>query len=201
MSSSRTQQLRHIAYHLKMDFHSEEEWGEINYLKDFRLFRSGRRKEITNIFQKRDEFLDLEASIFDYKYVRGGGKNRKTIKQTVFFVKSKRLGLPHFLMKPETFFHRIGTYLGMQDIDFEEYPTFSQNYLLQGEDEEYIRATMDDEVLKFFSVEKDWSVEGVNYYLIIYKKNKLLAPRRIKHLYQKGMDIYKLLVYEPPTFN
>ena len=199
MSSSRTQQLRHIASRLGMQFQEREEWGFMNYLLDFQLFRTGRFRRITNILHKKDDWLQTEIYIFDYKYVRGKGKHRKVKRQTVFFIQSKQLALPQFLMKPETFFHRVGEYLGMQDIDFEEYPVFSNHYLLRGEDENFIRATMSEEVLKFFTVEKNWSLEGVNYYLVLYQKNRLLQPKRIKNFYEKGMDLYKMLIYEPPT--
>ena len=57
---------------------------------------------------------------------------------------------------------------------------------------------MTDEVLKYFSVEKNWSLEGVNYYLIFYQKRKLIPPHQIRHFYQKGMEIYKMLITDPP---
>lgn len=194
MSSIRTQQLRHVAFHLDMDFQATDEWGIINYLRDFQLFRTGRSKRISNVIHKKDDWLDMETYIFDYRFLKGKGKHRSQRNQTVFFVQSKKMGLPHFLMKPETFFHRIGAYLGMQDIDFEEFPVFSERYLLRGEDEDYIRATMNEEILKFFSIERNWSLEGVNYYLILYSKNRLLAPKKIEHFYQKGMELYEMLL-------
>ena len=96
-------------------------------------------------------------------------------------------------MKPKNFFHKIASFLGMQDIDFEENEDFSRRYLLKGEDEELIRYMMDDQVLRFFTVQKDWSLEGVGYFLIIYKKHKLLNPQSVKHFYNTGLRIYNML--------
>lgn len=41
-------------------------------------------------------------------------------------------------MKFENFFYKVGVFLGFDDIDFEEYFKFFENYYLKGEDEEYI---------------------------------------------------------------
>lgn len=187
-----------IAFDLGMEFHQRDQWSMLSLLKGFQLFRQGRARRITNIMHQRDEFLNVETYIFDYYSVRGRGKHRKATNQTVFFIQSKSLGLPEFLMKPENFFHKIGAYLGMQDIDFEEFPVFSENYLLKGKDEDYIRATMNEEVLRFFSVEKDWSLEGVNYFLIFYQKKRLIPPQKIKHFFKKGMELHRMLIAEPP---
>ena len=136
--------------------------------------------------------------VFDYSYVIGAGNNTRRINQTVFFVHSKELNLPQLLMKPEHFFHRIGEWLGMQDIDFEEYPKFSRQYLLQGEDEEWIRASMPDELLRFFTIEKKWTLEGLNYYLIFYRRNRLLPPKQVRQFYHRGLETCKMLAKAQP---
>lgn len=100
-------------------------------------------------------------------------------------------------MKPETVAHRIGEWLGLQrDIDFEEQPEFSKQNWLKGEDEDYLRATMNDSVQKFFTVEKDWSLEGCNYYLIFYRNAKLLPVETIQDLYRKGIKVCEMLYLE-----
>ena len=108
MLKHRTQKMSKIAFDFEMDFHPKDDWGLLALLKGFQLFRQGRRRRISNILQRKDDFLELETYIFDYRFVRGRSKHRKTFNQTVFFIQSKKLGLPEFLMKPENFFHRIG---------------------------------------------------------------------------------------------
>ncbi len=193
MLSHRAGGLDKVAYELGMKFSPKDEWGLINYLGDFKLFRRGFGKRISNIMHRQDNMLNLNVNIFDYRYTISTGKSARVFKQTVFFVQSRSLGLPHFFMRPENLFHRIGELLGMQDIDFEEFPTFSQNYLLRGDDEDYIRASVNEPFLRFFSLEKNWYLEGVNYYLIFYRRNRRLEPEKIKEFYQKGMKIYEML--------
>ena len=185
--------MQKIASQMKMSFVPVDEYGTKTLLRDFKLFQQGGGKRITNLLHRKEAESDLEVSIFDYRYVINTGKSSVPFHQTVFFVNSKSLDLPQFLLKPENFFHRIGTYLGMQDIDFSSHPEFSHQYLLQGEHEDLIRERLDSDFRHFFTVEKNWSLEGLNYFLIFYQQNKLLPPEEISTFYQKGKTIYELL--------
>ncbi len=192
----RPQLLQKIASQLDMQFFPEEEWGILPLLRDFKLFRHGSGRSITNVMHKQDAWLETDARIFDYKYTVHAGNSHKTYRQTVFFVQSKRLALPQFWMKPEHFFLKIGQWLGFEDIDFVEHPEFSDQYHLKGYDEEYIRATMNDDVLRFFTIEKDWHLEGINYYMVLYKTDYIMSAREIEQLYHKGLKLCNLLEAE-----
>ncbi len=190
----RREDLKKIAYHLDMQYEPKDEWGLYNLLRDFRLFRRGHHRRITNILSKKNAMLDLSLHVFDYRFVISTGNSHRRVNQTVFFVESRNLGLPDFLMKPETFFHRIGEYLGMQDIDFEAYPDFSRQYLLKGANEDHIRSSLGKKkFLRFFSIEKNWSLEGCNYYMVFYSRNMILPPNHIGRFVEKGMNIFEML--------
>jgi hypothetical protein len=193
MPKYRSAEIKQLASRLGMDYAAKDEWGILNLLTDFRLFRRGYSKRITNVLAVKDSMMDSHLRIFDYKFTIGGGNSRRRIRQTVFFVDSKELGLPHFSMRPENFFHRIGERLGMQDIDFVEYPSFSHQYLVKGEDEGLIRSVMSKDVLQFFTLERYWSVEGMNYYFIFYKWNKILPAEEVQELHKKGLRVFEML--------
>ena len=168
----------------------KDEYGLLSLLKEFKIFRRGHKssKRITNILRKVDVERDSKVCIFDYTFVTGGGNSTQRHRQTVFFVNAKDLNLPTFLMKPENFFHRIGQYLGMvDDIDFETHPDFSDQYLLQGQVESFVRDTFHEELLHFFTIEKDWCLEGMNYYLIFYKTGHRIPAEQIRNFYEKGL--------------
>lgn len=192
MSGSRSDQFAEIAYRMGVDFSPEDDWGLINLLGDFKLFRRGFRKKITNVFRSRDDLLETDLRIFDYQYTISTGKSSRRFRQTVFFADSRKLGLPEFRMKPEHFMHKIGALLGFEDINFEAFPQFSRQYYLKSSDEQYLRASMHDGILRFFSVEKGWRVEGVNYYLIFYRKDHLFEPKEIRKFYEKGTQVFEL---------
>lgn len=182
--------LRKTAYDLNMDFREEDEFGMIALLRDFRLFKKGHSKKITNTLHKAGELMEEKVNVFDYKYTISANNHSKIYRQTVFFMQSKRLALPEMLLKPESFFHKIGAWLGMQDIDFEEFSEFSDRYLLKGEDENRIRQAMGNEaIVRFFMVEKDWCMESVGFFLILYKENVLATPAHIKSVYDQGMAL------------
>ena len=198
MSDNRSAQLEHIAFELGMDYQPKDEWGLLKLLEDFHLFRKGGRKRIEHMLHLRDGMLESDIHIFDYRYTIRTNNSSRTIKQTVFFMQSKKLGLPEFLMKPEHFFHKVSEWLNLnKDIDFEEYPKFSDQYWLKSDHEEYLRASVKDNFLKFFSIERDWHLEGINYYLVFYKKSKLLSPQQIKDFYKKGIKICEMLYTNP----
>ncbi len=195
---NRAAQLEEVAFDLGMQFQSKDDWGLLRLLKDFHLFKQGSRKRIEHILHQKDGMLESELHIFDYQYTISSGKSSVTYKQTVFFMQSKQLGLPQFLMKPEHFFHRIGEWLNLtKDIDFEEFPQFSKQYWVKSDNEDYLRASVNEPFLKFFTIEKNWQLEGLNYYLLFYKKHELLPPAQIKDFYQKGMKICEMLYTAP----
>lgn len=194
--NNRSAQLERIAFELGMHYQPKDDWGLLNLLEDFHLFRRGGRKRIEHLMHQRDGMLESDIHIFDYRYTISTGKSSHTYKQTVFFMHSKKLGLPQFLMKPEHFFNKVGEWLNLsKDIDFEEYPKFSDQYWLKSDNEDYLRASVKDDFLKFFSIERDWHLEGINYYLVFYKKSKLLTPPQIKDFYKKGMKICEMLYH------
>lgn len=196
--SPRAAHFRNLARELKMSYSETDDWGLMELLSDFELRQKGRRHKISNILRSVDEFMELDISIFDYEYVVGRNRKRNTKRQTVFFFRSRALGLPEIYMKPENFLHRLANYLNLsQDIDFEEFPKFSKQYLLQGEDEDYIRHTMNDKVLEFFTTEKGWTLEAVNFFLVFHKQDKLLKPWEVKRLYKKGLKLHEIIKYKP----
>lgn len=190
----RHEQYQRTAHRLKLDYAPDDQWGILQQLQDFRLFRRGFRGRIRHVISQENGLMESKVHVFDYRYLKWMGKHTKRVQQTVFFLESRKLGLPEFYMHPERFFHRIGESLGLtEDIDFEESPRFSHNYRLTGEDEEYIRHYFQEPVLRYFAVEKGWSLEGLGYYLVLYKHGKLLSGDTISNLYRKGLQVYERL--------
>lgn len=184
--------MRQVAFQLNMEYMPKEEWGLIRQLRDFRLFRRGGRKRIRHLLHQQEPLMQYDLRIFDYQYTVSTGKSSRRYEQTVFFLQSQSLALPECFMRPETFFHRIGEFLGFEDIDFADFPDFSNQYRLTGEDQAYIEDRFTPGVRYFFTIEKGWTLETVGYYLVLYQKNKILHPRAVKYLHQKGLELYRL---------
>lgn len=188
----RGNQYQSLCDDLNLEYTATDQQGVHQQLQDFRLFRRGTRGRIRHVISREDPLMESKVHVFDYRYLKFAGKHTRRIEQTVFFLESRKLGLAEFYMKPEHFFHRVGNLLGLpNDIDFEAHADFSYNYHLTGENESYIRHTFKDEVLRFFAIEKGWSMEGLGYYLVLYKKGKVLDPKTITQLYRKGRSVYE----------
>lgn len=193
MNRYREKTLRHVASQLELSFKEKDEWGLLNLLLDFKLFKRGGRKKITNIAFREDLLNGLKVYVFDYHFVISTGKSSRRFKQSVFFIQSKQLGLPEIWMRPESLLHVVGAFFGFKDINFIKYPKFSKQYYLQGKDEELINYTFQDDVLRFFTREQNWYLEGIGYYFILYKKDVLFDPKNTRRLYHKGMKLWKML--------
>jgi hypothetical protein len=188
--STRPEELRRVAMELGMQFQEDDEWGLKALLRDFKLYKAGHSQKVKCLMQSTSSMLEEKVSIFDFKKVIQAGNTPVVYWQTAFFIQSKELGLPSMLLKPENFFHKIGTLFGMQDIDFEEYPEFSDSFLLKGEDEAMIRKMIKENVMRFFLINREWCMEAVGYFMIMYRERKLVSPQEIRILYKNGMKLY-----------
>jgi len=86
----RRYQMRETAQKLGMEFHNTDEYGLIGMMMDFDLFKKGYSKRITNILSNKKDFEQADVRVFDYRYVIGAGNSTRFIKQTVFYIHSKK---------------------------------------------------------------------------------------------------------------
>jgi len=194
MPNRRQQDMDHLARRLGLGFHAEDDFGLSAQLRDFKLFNEGRNKTVRHIIRKQDGLMDFDISIFDYSYKKWHGSGQDNmVHQTVFFLQSARLGLPELWMQPETIVHKLGELVGFTDIDFVRFPKFSGQYRLTGGDEEYIRHHFTDEVLNYFTLNKGWSMEGLGFYLMFYRKGMVIPTGQIEAFYKRGYEVYYLL--------
>lgn len=194
----RSESLKGQARKLGMEYFEEDEFGLRKLLSDFSLFNRGRRRRIHHIMF-REEVM-RKTYLFDYTYVIGKNNSRKYKRQTVMFINARELGLPEFSMKPENLWDRLTEWLKInKDIDFESHPEFSEKYFLQAEDEDLMRYLFNQEVLDFFTVQKNWYLEGLNYYLIIYSLNERFHPKILPSFLEMGDHLFELLKQNPES--
>lgn len=197
IEKNRAEQLKHQGVKLNMKYDYNDEFGLYSLLKEFKLFRRGSRRKIRHILSDKKNH-ELKKNIFDYSYRIGSDKHRRTIRQTVMFINSKQLGLPQFSLQPEQLWNKLTNWLKLEsDIDFEGYPDFSDSYLLKGDDEEIVRYIFTPEVLNFFTIHKNWHLEGIGYYLILYSRNERFHPEVIPGFHDMGMKMHELFKTHP----
>jgi hypothetical protein len=115
-----------------------------------------------------------ETALFDWVFQQGKAK----VAQTVVLFRARELRLPDFSLRPEHLGHKIGGLMGLQDIDFEQFPRFSSSYLLQGKDESRIRALFTPSLLYFFEQNPGLAVDGSGDRLVFLRPKKRLKPEQ-----------------------
>lgn len=174
----RTEHLRSVANLLGWQFGHEAPMNWIPSMEKFGLFNTGHSKSINNIMFGHSN--GVKAALFDYTYVTGHGKHRTTHAQSVVYFEPLDLNLPLFSLRPENFMHKFIAALGYQDIDFGNRPTFSNQYLLRGNDEPAIRSTFNDALLAFYEASPGISTDGGGNQLFIFREGYSAPPDQIR---------------------
>ena len=198
----RTESYESVAIQLGLTFYPDGDDSLPEKLSNFHLFSQGHTKMTTNLLSGK--IGDIEVTIFGYMYSTGDREHSTmystghrehstTYIQSVIFMRSPSLNLPHFALRPEHIFHKLGSVLGYQDIDFASHPKFSKNFLLRGRDEEAVRGIFTDDILSFFESRPGVSAEGGGDQLIFYRADKRIEPEAIVSFMEDGSNMFKLL--------
>ena len=166
----RTEEIRQASFYLGMTFLADDE-DLVRSFAAVPLFQESRSKKARNVL--RGSSGDREEVLFDFE--------NKTI--AAFRLSAD---LPQFSMCPEGILDKIGERFGMQDIDFETDKGFSRDYRLRGKEEAAIRELFRPLVLKFFTQEIGWYLEGGAGWLLIYQATEKKAPVWLHKTYQRS---------------
>ena len=188
----RKEQLSAVASRLGFEFWPESQPQLVESLTYFHLFSRGHSKKAWNVIDGRTG--DVKVQLFDYKYVTGGGKSSQTWRQMVILFESSRLRLPAFSLRPQGFWDKIAGAFGQQDIEFEANPDFSAAYLIQGQDEDQVRAIFPEPVIAYCTRHPGLCVEGKGEQLIYYRKAQQVEPAEIQDFFQEGLDVLDLWI-------
>ncbi|MFH1725799.1 MAG: hypothetical protein ABII00_14405 [Elusimicrobiota bacterium] len=170
----RREALSRLAKETGLDFLPEDPSLISEGIGRLQLFNLGHSKRSRNVMRGKAHGTD--TLLFDYSYTTGGGKNRSTHRATVAAFHNDKRELPHFEMRPERFFHKIGSAFGYQDIDFESNSGFSKSYLLRGPDAQAVRGLYGPSVLQHFEIYPGWCVEGGGGWLACYRADRRVEP-------------------------
>ena len=79
-------------------------------MERLRLFHRGRGRRSRNILTGR--YNGMSVTLFDYRYVTGSGKHRRTHNQSVAAFHLEQIHLPLFALAPENIFHKLISTMG-----------------------------------------------------------------------------------------
>ena len=188
----RTAALQATAARLGWTWRGEVPSSAIPDLDRFELFTQGRRRTLTNLITSPAG--DLRALLFDYAYTTGGGNSQSRHTQTVFYAVSDDLRLPTFSLRPQHFLHGIAKAFGYQDIDLEQRPTFSDMFVLRGDDEAAVRAVFGDAVAGFFESRGGVCAAGTGRELLYWKPDRRVSGADVDAFVKDGMELARRLM-------
>lgn len=192
----RTAERADLARDMGLPFQEKDDYGMLQLLKNFDLFHRERWKlarqgKVTNVMQ--GQVGDTKVYMFDYTYIVSNGKSSRRVRQTVFFADDKNWALPNFHLRPENWWYKVMAYFGKTDINFPENPDFSERFWLTGEVQQMIREIFTPEVQAFLTEHQPKHLEGNNYYLIAYKRNKVLRGEEARAFFEHCCKLTELL--------
>ena len=191
IEKKRTAALSVVASDLGLEFSATTDDKLLERMQIFSLFNRGHSRKMKNVMKAETETANL--TIFDYLYTTGGGNSSRTHTQTVVAMESEALNIPDIKLRPEGFFDRVGSALGLQDIDFESHAEFSKAFVLQGQDEGAVRAFFDTELLDFFTEKQGSYVESVPGVFIFFRGGGRRKPQQIREIMDEGFAVYTAL--------
>lgn len=116
--------------------------------------------------------------VSDQIYSTGSGKNRTTHEKTLIGIELREAQFPFMCLYPEGFFDKVFDGLTKYDIDFGQFPNFSQKYVLYGKNETQIRSFFNPQILSFYEQQPPFNTACGGKYMVIWGEN-LLNPAQI----------------------
>lgn len=190
-AKKRREALEAAAQAMRLSFSPDGDDALLSSLAGLHLFTLGRRRRMSNLMQ--GTVRGERVAVFDYRYTISSGKHQHVHSQTVLCLPLQRPALPSFALRPERAWHKIGSRLGCQDIDFENHPAFSGKYLLRGDDEHAVRRLFSDRVVMFLEQAPGWCVEGGGDRLAIYRDRRLVKPEALRAFIEEGLSVLAYL--------
>lgn len=145
------------------------------------LFGKGHGHELKNI--AFGSAAGFRASLFDYTFVVGGGRNSQRYTQSVATFSKDGASLPYFELCPANLLSRAWDAVAHKDIRFDGNPQFTQRYVLRGALPEKVRELFTPALISFvegLDAREKWHIEGTGDTLVVYRMSKKVAPDRLR---------------------
>ncbi|HEU5410169.1 MAG TPA: hypothetical protein VFU57_04045 [Candidatus Acidoferrales bacterium] len=182
LSRRRTQALADAAVRIGFVFGGED-WPDKDRapLLETALFGKGRDHKINNVMS--GSAAGFRASLFDYTFVVGGGRNSRRYMQTVATFSKDGASLPYFELRPANLLSRAWDAVAHKDIRFDGNPEFAQRYVLRGALPEKVHELFTPGLISFFDAldaREKWHIEGTDDTLVVYRMSKKVAPEKLR---------------------
>jgi len=123
---------------------------------------------------------------------RTDSRDKRSYQRPVFALRDPQLQLPHFLLRSENLLlDSLGSLLGGQDIDFDEDPTFSKRFVLQGGDADATAKLFSDPKVRaaFMTLSKSGFLMEAKGDTIVVRCKRSFSLRKFQPFLDKLVEI------------
>lgn len=194
-ASPREERIKQIAANNNW-LYTREEQVDTSELVEFDFFRSRPLESKHNVLSGAFE-SGVDWEISDLVFDEGAMMSKEVYRTTVQLLHLPREITPFVLDSEGIFdklFDRVLAISGQKDIDFKDYPVFSNKIRLTGEDEEGIRKLFSPEFIRFLESEEVYHIECNGEALIIFKSLRVAKTGEIKNMVRFSEELVRFLI-------
>ncbi len=190
-------QLEMMVYALQHRYdYLPEEWEEHDQWTGFAETDGKNINRVTSVFVKKGAGYRL--TLADLRLSTGALLTFESSEATYLRIDLRTERIPTFVLSQETGMDRLAERLGAQDIDFEDFPGFSGNFLLQGPDETEIRTFFKPELLHLHEENPDIFGESRGDALLFHIQRTTANEAGIERLLNFGHAFCELVNQKEP---
>lgn len=183
-------ELKKFAEEKEYIFYPQRVRNAIKY-KDFPIQQGNKIQYEENVLTKYTDFGKIEVA--DMTLTEGARTEKNDTHITVVHASEIDHPIPDFVMEPEKMLSKFSDMLYGHDIDFHDFPVFSEKYFLRGDDEDAIRKFFLPPITTFLENHEAIHIECHKHKLLIYKKRDLLKTDEIVQLEKFAEELLEVI--------
>ncbi len=194
--SPREQSVKQIAVDNRWSF-AREEQIDTSELTEFNFFNSRPLESKENIIAGAFDDSEVDWEISDIVFDEGAMLSKEVYKTTLQLIHLPN-EIPSFVIDKEgiidKLFERVLSFSGQKDIDFRDFPNFSNNIYLTGDDEKAVRQLFTPDLIRFLETEEIYHIECNGKALIIFKSLRTAKVAEVKNMIRFSEEFVKYLI-------
>jgi hypothetical protein len=153
-------------------------------LRDHPVYQTTSVERVYNLIEGPNKRL----SLFDINYSEGAFIAKENIQTTLLRVQLER-EIPVFSFDRELLLEKLSHLAGIHDIDFPDYPEFSRDFYVQGNNPKKIRAFFDAKMVSFFSAYGFYHIMSNGRELIVRQFLRPATPAEAAAMIEFGLAL------------
>ena len=176
--TSRQQKMQSLAHELEWGF----DLSVRRFVTTFEKFHLFRFKTVDSVYNKLVGSVGLHSITVQDVDFHEGELHQKSERQTTVSVIGLNKPIPLFTIEKENFLDRVAAFAGYDDIDFQNFKTFSDRFLLKGEDETAVREFFTSDLIRFLEEELPYRLESTGTSILIMGKERPMSEAEVQRL-------------------